>query len=167
MPYTRAYSFILEMYPFFILVNSFLPLARLFFTGTTFFTGATFLCWGEFFFAGTTFFASANFFCWRDIFSLARLFLLARLVFAGATFFSGSTFWYLLWIVLISLCDTWTWLNTAKIAWFWTMRDYKVYVIIVLCFFVVLIVLGLRFPTFDSSWIVCFPLFDSSWRVCF
>ena len=166
MPYTRAYSFILEMYPFFILVNSFLPLARLFFTGTTFFTGATFLCWGEFFL-------------------LARLFLLARIFFAGVTFFagalffagatcfrwrnffSGSTFWYLLWIVLISLCDTRTWLNTAKIAWFWTMRDYKVCVIIVLCFFVVLIVLGLRFPTFDSSWIVCFPLFDSSWIVCF
>ena len=42
VPYTPAYSFILGMHPFFILANTFLPLARLFFTGTTFFAGATF-----------------------------------------------------------------------------------------------------------------------------
>ena len=37
VPYTRAYSFVLGMYPFFILTNTFLPLARLFFLWRDFF----------------------------------------------------------------------------------------------------------------------------------
>ena len=78
VPYTRAYSFILEMYPFFILVNSFLPLARLFLEAQLFFTGATFLC-------------SRDFFLLARLFLLAWIFLLAWHFFAGAPFFAGAT----------------------------------------------------------------------------
>ena len=49
VPYTRTYSIILGMYSFVFMANTFLPLARLFFSGATFFL-------------------------WRDFFLLARLF---------------------------------------------------------------------------------------------
>ena len=71
MPYTRAYSFILEMYPCFILPNTFLPLARRFFSGTTFSR------WRDFFLSGATFFfAGATFFV-----LLARIFFFSDLTF--------------------------------------------------------------------------------------
>ena len=69
VPYMSAYSFILGMYPFFILANTFLPLARLFFLWRDFFSLA------RLFFSGATFFSLARlFFLWRDFFSLARFF---------------------------------------------------------------------------------------------
>ena len=89
VPYMSAYSFILGMYPFFILANTFLPLARLFFSGATFFL------WREFFSLARLFFL------WHDFFSPARLFLsgatffsLARLFFSGATFFPWRDFFF-------------------------------------------------------------------------
>ena len=74
--YTRAYSIILGMYSFVFMANTFLPLARLFLSGATFFDRR------DFFFLARLFLSGATFFLWRDFFSLARLF------FAGATFFS-------------------------------------------------------------------------------
>ena len=87
VPYTRAYSIILGMYSFLFMANTFLPLARLFLSGATFFY------WRDFFFLARLFLSGATFFLWRDFFLLARFFLhwhdilsAARLFFAGATF---------------------------------------------------------------------------------
>ena len=80
MPYTRAYRFILWMYPFFHSGKHFLTF------------GATFSLWRDFFISrdffslARLFYAGTSFVCWHDVFSLVRLF------FASATFFAGTTF---------------------------------------------------------------------------
>ena len=84
VPYTRAYSLILGMYPDFHSDEHFLTFGATFFVPRDFFL----LAWLFFVWRDLFFFTSATVFCWRDFFSLVRLF------FAGATFFSGSNFWY-------------------------------------------------------------------------
>ena len=93
VPYTRAYSIILGMYSFVFMANTFLPLARLFLSGATFFYRR------DFFFLARLFLSGATFFLWRDFFLLARLFFpgatlfsLARLFLSGATFFRRRDF---------------------------------------------------------------------------
>ena len=93
VPYTRAYSIILGMYSFVFMANTFLPLARLFLSGATFFYRR------DFFFLARLFLSGATFFLWCDFFSLARLFFpgatlfsLARLFLSGATFFRRRDF---------------------------------------------------------------------------
>ena len=93
VPYTRTYSIILGMYSFVFMANTFLPLARLFLSGATFFYRR------DFFFLARLFLSGATFFLWRDFFSLARLFFagatlfsLARLFLSGATFFRRRDF---------------------------------------------------------------------------
>ena len=71
MPYTRAHNIISEMYPSFLLATFFLPLARLFFGGATFFH------WRDFFLPDATFFRWRDFFFyWRDFFFADATFLL-------------------------------------------------------------------------------------------
>ena len=95
VPYTRAYSIILETYPFFLLATTFLPLARLFILWRDFFSRRAFFSLARLFFGGATFFSMALlFFWWHHFFLLARLFFCWRDFFlAGATFFAGTP-WY-------------------------------------------------------------------------
>ena len=63
---------------------------RLFLSGATL---ARLFLLARLFFSGATFFLARLFFLWRDFFSLARLFL-ARLFFSGATFFFWRDFFW-------------------------------------------------------------------------
>ena len=121
VPYTRAYSLILGMYPdfhsdehfltfgaTFFVPRDFFLLAWLFFVWRDFFGWCdSFFVWCDFFslawlfFNGATFFAGATFLCWRNFFCLARLFLLVRLFFVWHNSFSLA--WLFLMVRLFLL----------------------------------------------------------------